>query len=294
MYVRRLRRGPIPLMTSSKDLIAGCIGEQAVVNVPFRIGTTSFIYPARWLPNVERLAGQVDDIEILLFELDCGVPDDAELRALAEWKGRADLTYTVHTPLNVSLASDSDSQRQTAIEQVCRAIELARPLKPYADIVHIDLGDCEHDKTPTDIRAWRRRAAGSLEAILDGGIPSADVCIETLDYDFSYIEPVVTDLGLSVAIDLGHLHRDERQERDLLLRNLHRTRVIQWHGVDPSGRDHRSLKYYPHERARWVVDTLLSVSYRGVLTLEVFREADFEESRAVVQSLLAEASADER
>jgi len=259
-----------------------------VVNVPFRIGATSFIYPARWLPNVERLAGRVDDIEILLFDLECGVPDDAELRALVEWKGRADLTYTVHTPLNVSLASDSDSQRQVAIEQVCRAIEMARPLKPHANIVHVYLGDCEHDREPSDLPAWRRRAAESLEAILCNGVSPADLCIETLDYDFSHIEPVVKDLGLSVAIDLGHLHRDERPERDLLLRNLHRTRVIQWHGVDPSGRDHRSLKHYPHERARWVVDTLLSVSYRGVLTLEVFHEADFEESLAVVQSLLAE------
>lgn len=258
------------------------------MNVPFRIGATSFIYPDRWLPNVERLAGRVDDIEILLFELACGVPDEEELRALVEWKGRADLTYTVHTPLDVSLASAIDSQRQMAIEQVCRAIELARPLRPHAYIAHVYLGDCEHDQAPTDIPAWRRRAAGSLEAILDRGVSPADLCIETLDYDFSHIEPVVNDLGLSVAIDLGHLHRDERPERDLLLRNLHRTRVIQWHGVDPSGRDHRSLKYYPHERARWVIDTLLSESYRGVLTLEVFREADFEESLVVVRSLLAE------
>jgi sugar phosphate isomerase/epimerase len=262
--------------------------EEDAVNVPFRIGATSFIYPARWLSNVERLAGRVDDIEILLFELECGVPDEAELRALVEWKGRAELTYTVHTPLNVSLASDRESQRQRAIEQVCRAIELARPLRPHAYIVHVYLGDCEHDREPSDLPAWRRRAAGSLEAILDSGISPADVCVETLDYDFSHIEPVVDDLGLSVAIDLGHLHRDARPEQEFLLRNLHRTRVIQWHGVDPSGRDHRSLKYYPPERARWVIDTLLRTSYRGVLTLEVFCEADFEESLAVVRSLLAE------
>lgn len=92
------------------------------MNVPFRIGATSFIYPSGWLPNVERLAGRVDDIEILLFELECGVPGEAELRALVEWQRRAELTYTVHTPLNVSLASDRESQRQRAIELVCRAI----------------------------------------------------------------------------------------------------------------------------------------------------------------------------
>lgn len=39
-----------------------------LVRAPFRIGATSFVYPDRWLGNVARLAGRVDDVEILLFE----------------------------------------------------------------------------------------------------------------------------------------------------------------------------------------------------------------------------------
>jgi hypothetical protein len=38
-------------------------------------------------------------------------------------------------------------------------------------------------------------------------------------------------------------------------------------------------------------NTLLEYPYQGVLTLEVFREADLEESMAVVTSLLAEGHA---
>jgi sugar phosphate isomerase/epimerase len=150
------------------------------VNVPFRIGATSFVYPDRWLPNVERLAGRVDDVEILVFEPE--LPDRAELAALANLKQKSGLTY-----------------------------------------------------------------------------------------------------------DLGHLHRDGRPEREVLRRNLRRTRVIQWHGVDASGRDHRSLALYPRERARALLDLLLTEPYCGVLTLEVFREDDFEESFAVLRDLLAEA-----
>jgi hypothetical protein len=52
------------------------------VIAPFRIGTTSFVYPARWLANVERLAGRVDDVEILLFELAGDAPGPDELAAL--------------------------------------------------------------------------------------------------------------------------------------------------------------------------------------------------------------------
>jgi len=256
---------------------------------PFRIGTTSFIYadsgrPDSWLANVERLAGRVDDVELLLFEPD-SVPGAAEIAALAAWKRRAALTYTVHTPLDVSLASENLALRLASIERVSAAIELARPLAPEGYIVHVYLGDREGDTAPVDRVAWRRRAAASLEAILARGVPAAELCIETLDYDFAYLEPVISDLGLSVALDLGHLDRDGRDERALLDRNLHRTRAIQWHGVEPGGRDHRSLRHYPAAKARWVIE-LLKRRYRGVVTLEVFREADFEESLALIHQLV--------
>ena len=46
--------------------------------------------------------------------------------------------------------------------------------------------------------------------------------------------------------------------------------------------------HYPRERARALLDTLLAEDYQGVLTLEVFREADLDESLAIVASLLEE------
>jgi hypothetical protein len=259
------------------------------VIVPFRIGTTSFVYPDRWLGNVARLAGRVDDVEILLFE-HAGLPDADEVAALAAWKSRAALSYTVHTPLDVSLASEDARRRTDAIDQVCRAIDRARPLAPEAYIIHIYLGDREHDAPPVDLAAWRRRAADSLSAIVARGTPPAALAVETLDYDFALLEPVIDELGVSVAIDLGHLDRDARAEAALLERNLHRTRSIQWHGVEPGGRDHRSLAHYPADKARRVL-ALLCERYRGVVTLEVFREADFEESLALLHRWLGREAA---
>ncbi|MFH0810816.1 MAG: cobamide remodeling phosphodiesterase CbiR [Pseudomonadota bacterium] len=255
---------------------------------PFRLGTTSFIYPDSWLANVERLAGRVHDVEILFFDLDNPDtwPCPTEQSALAEWKSRAQLTYTLHTPLKVSLASEDERRRRESVATVCRAIELAAPFEPDAYVVHVCLGEREHDPFPADLAAWRRRAVRSLEEILARGVAPGDLCVESLDYDFAYIEPVISDLGLSAAIDIGHLRRDGRSEGELLRRNLHRVRLIHWHGVDPSGRDHRSLAHYPREHARRLLDMLLEESYRGVLTLEVFGESDFEESLAIVGSLL--------
>ncbi len=54
-----------------------------------RLGTTSYIYPADIITNVRRLAGKVQDVELVIFELDegsNGLPDDdtiAELNALS-------------------------------------------------------------------------------------------------------------------------------------------------------------------------------------------------------------------
>ncbi len=260
------------------------------MNVPFRLGTTSFIQPGSWVDNVKQLAGRVADVEILFFD-GSELPGAEELQALADWKARAGLTYSLHTPLDASLASDSEARRQAGVASVQRAIETARPFRPEATIVHVYLGEHEHDEhVPSDLHAWRRRAGRSLEALLASGVAPHELCVEILDYDFALIEPVVAELGVSVAVDIGHLVRDGRDERAMLQRHLHRTRVIQWHGTDPSGRDHRGLAHYPRDGARWLLDTLIRESYTGVLTLEVFRAADLEESLAVVASLMEERS----
>jgi sugar phosphate isomerase/epimerase len=112
--------------------------------------------------------------------------------------------------------------------------------------------------------------------------------VELLDYDYQCIEPVVRELGLSVALDVGHLVRDGLDELGALARLLPLTRIVQWHGTDPNDRDHRSLEHYPRTRALGLLAALRAADYRGVLTLEVFRAADLESSRRVLASLLAE------
>lgn len=258
------------------------------MQLPFRLGTTSYIYPDRWLPNVQRLAGRVKDIEILFFDLDDAEaqPGRDEIQGLYRLKRDFNLTYSLHTPLGASLASEDERLRQESVEKVWRAVELSKPFEPEAYVVHVYCGDREHDRRPADVFSWRSRACRSLKELLNRGMKPQDLCIETLDYPFRLIEPVVDKLGLSVAVDVGHLYRDGSSDQ-VLLDNLFRTRIIQWHGVDPSDRDHRSLAYYPRDRAIWLLNTLRE-SYRGVLTLEVFREQDFEESLAVVESLAGE------
>ena len=76
---------------------------------PFRIGTTSYIIPDEIIPNVRYLAGLVDDIELVLFEVDDGpnnLPDAAAIKELQSLAARHQLTYTVHLPLDLQLAGE--------------------------------------------------------------------------------------------------------------------------------------------------------------------------------------------
>jgi adenosylcobalamin phosphodiesterase len=255
-----------------------------------RIGTTSFIHPGSWLENVERLGPVFDDIEILFFESGPGAfPSPDECRALARQKREHALTYSLHTPLAASLASEDDARRSAGVASVLSAIEVARPLEPENVVVHVYHGDEEHAAVrPEDLSAWRERAARSLELIVAHGVPAERLCVELLDYDYALIEPVVEALGLSVALDVGHLVRDGLDELGTVRRLLPRTRIVQWHGTDPSGRDHRSLEFYPSDRGLALLALLREQHYEGVLTLEVFRAADLESSRESLSHWLDE------
>jgi sugar phosphate isomerase/epimerase len=256
-----------------------------------RIGTTSFIYPGGWLDNVRRLGPDFDDIEILFFESQGAgaFPTPEECVGLLQAKRELGLTYSLHTPLDASLASEDEARRQAGVASVLRALEAARGLEPESVVVHVYHGDAEHQESrPTDLRGWRERAARSLCALVASGVPRERLCVELLDYDYALIEPVVDELGLSVALDVGHLVRDGLDELEVLRRLLPKTRIVQWHGTDPSGRDHRSLEHYPIDKARALVRALYHGGFEGVLTLEVFRAADLAGSRALLAQLLAE------
>ena len=69
---------------------------------------------------------------------------------------------------------------------------------------------------------------------------------------------------------------------------LPRARLLQWHGTEPGGRDHRSLRHYPGHRARELLSRLVAAQFDGVLTLEVFDAEELASSEQVLEQLWAE------
>jgi sugar phosphate isomerase/epimerase len=256
---------------------------------PFRIGTTSYIIPDDILPNLEYLRDRVDDVELVLFESDefSNLPSPGAVEQIGRLGREANLTYTVHLPLDIRLGSADEAERQASVGKCLRVIERMRPVEPFGWILHLH-GEQRGDPPTTDLPRWRSQNRRSLRELLAGGLPRRQLCVESLDYDFDLVAGLVEEFDLSVCLDIGHLLVQRRDVVAHLDRWLDRARVFHVHGVNPEGADHNALDHIP----AGILETLAGRLTRlptgdvRVMTMEIFGQDDFERSRKTVAERL--------
>lgn len=254
---------------------------------PFRLGTTSYIIPDDILPNVRYLADKAQDVELVLFEVDQGASNlptpevVGELAALAETNA---LTYTVHLPLDLRLGADGDAGHVSLVK--ARAvIERTRALNPWAYVLHLDGRDLLAAPSRGAAAAWQDQAVRALELAAGWAGGPDRLAVENLEgYPLDFWTPVFERVPVSRCVDIGHLWLDHHDPLPFLKAALPRTRVVHLHGV--AQRAHQALSHMPPETLNPVVDCLCE-AFTGVVTLEVFGEADFQSS---VAALAASAS----
>jgi sugar phosphate isomerase/epimerase len=257
--------------------------------LPFRLGSTSYVIPADILPNVRHLARWVDDIELVLFEVndESNLPSTADVAELSALADAHDLTYTVHLPLDLRLAADDDHRRRhPSLDKARRVIRATRPLNPWAYVVHLDGAEIAPVADLETLARWQEQARRSLEIIgQELGDPGL-IALENLEnYDPAAFLPLLEQLPISLCVDVGHLLKNRKDSLSYLLAHVKRTRVIHLHGVR-DGRDHRGLEHLPDGLLAELLDRLVAVDYRGVLTLEVFAEHHFSAGRERVLALM--------
>jgi sugar phosphate isomerase/epimerase len=249
---------------------------------PFRLGTTSYIIPADLLPNVAFLADKVDDIELVLFESDefSNLPDAAAIEKLKEIASRFDLTYTVHLPLDTWMGHEDESVRQQSVDKCLRVIERTAPISPFAYVVHFH-GDQRGENPSPEMERWIEGHRQSMEMLVQT-VDAHDLCVELLDYPYDLIDGIVSDYGLSICLDMGHLLLYGYEPVEYLDRYLSRTRVVHLHGVE-EGHDHRGLSCVPAGLLRTLVERLGNGSNKTrVLTMEIFDEGMLHQSLDVL------------
>lgn len=254
---------------------------------PLRVGTTSYILPADILPNVEFLAPLVEDVELVLFESDeiSNLPSPSaveELGRLARSKG---LSYTVHLPMDAHLGAPEEPRRLAAVGKCQRVIDLTVPLDPFALIVHFHHDDYKTGIPAHTVPAWQEALRRSVRELLDHGVPSRALCVETLSYPFDLVAGIVEEFDLSVCLDVGHLVLFGFDVAEAIRRYWPRTRVIHIHGVH-AGKDHKDLSLLDPDIPLMILSAAHGDPRTGrVLTLEVFNEPDLRGSLAVLERL---------
>jgi sugar phosphate isomerase/epimerase len=252
-----------------------------VLGTLYRLGSTSYVWPADILPNVRRLGPLVDDVELVLFEVDdySNLPGAATVSELGDLSQGHDLTYTVHLPLDLTLA------HPPSLEKAGRVIACTRDLAPWAFVLHLDGKRVESNPEPEVLALWQQEAYRVLDSLTEMVGDAALLCVENLEnYAPECFVPLLEQIPVGLCVDVGHLWLTGRDPLPFLDEHLDRTRVIHLHGIGE--RAHQSLAHQGTERVAPVLELLRKRSYQGVVTLEVFGRTDFFSSRALVAGLV--------
>ena len=243
-----------------------------------RIGTSSYIYPANIITNVRRLAGRVQDVELVLFEVNdprWDLPNRAVIQELRQIALNNSSTYTVHLPLSLGLAGN-----QPNLDLARRVIAGTLDLDPYAFIIHVEDGPW---KESNKLETWVENSKKSLELIGKEIGVLERICVENLeDQPSSLMDSILASLPVSCCVDIGHLWKQGLDPLPYLKSWLPRMRVAHIHGV--GRRDHQKLSVMSTSRLNPVIN-LLDKEFGGVLTIEVFNETDLIDSLAMLREL---------
>ena len=248
---------------------------------PFRLATTSFIYPAGYSDNVRRLAPLVDEIELLLLESD-HLPDSSEVRQLQTLADDQDVSYNVHLPMDIRLGAVDAEQRHRSISVVAQTLERVAPLDATTCTLHLSVDD--RVQSSTDLKAWQSRCRESLEDLMQRTkIPSRCLSVETLDFNPQWLVDIVEPMDTAICIDVGHLLRFGYDLALVIDLFQQRTTAYHLHGV-AGGKDHLSLAKLETDAANTLIPVLKH--FCGTVSLEVFNHRHFTESLDTLASLM--------
>lgn len=248
---------------------------------PFRLATTSYIYPDYILPNARLLSPYLDEMELVLFE-SRNLPTAEEISGLCALHSEGGFSYHVHLPLDISLGHPSAEVRRQGLGTVKEIVALTGVLGPSCYTLHYVLDDaCRRG----GFSSWRRNIYQSTEAILEMGLDPAAISVEILDYPLTWLEDIIEGLGLSICLDFGHIVQNGDDPGHYLDKYRHRTSVIHLQGVD-QGRDHLGLEVLDEALLAGWLRRLRA--YTGTVSIEVFCFDYLQNSLAVLEKRWAQ------
>ncbi len=236
------------------------------------LGGTSWVVHGDFAENMRALSGDVDDMQLVLFDNTYGsnIPSKNDVHELIALRRELGMNCTVHFAENVCMSLDT-SERRRCEDSCLRIMELFDELEPYAYVLHL-CGERYGKRPSADMGHWRELTIRSAERIAEAARDKKLICTETLDFDFDYIWPIIKETGISACIDIGHLVMYGYPVEERLKKYLSAVRVLHIHGVKPDGTDHSAMTYFDKGLLSRVLDILASDGRQRVMTIEVFED----------------------
>lgn len=234
---------------------------------PFKIGTTSFIYPDYFIPNVRMLGPYLDEIELLLFESDSidTLLSKSVISDLIQLAENFNLTYNIHLPTDISISDPDPKKQQRAVDILIRVIDQTADLLPSTCTLHVPYTNLSFEDNT--VRRWQNLICNHLGKILAKGIPPEKLALETLDYPIDILAEIIERLNLALCLDIGHLIVHGYDIQSIFNSYAELIPIIHLHGVDHC-RDHLALDQLPERLLRTVIWILKN--FKGTVSLEVF------------------------
>ncbi|MBT8332046.1 MAG: sugar phosphate isomerase/epimerase [Deltaproteobacteria bacterium] len=247
---------------------------------PFKIGTTSFIYPDLYVPNVKMLGPFVDEIEMLLFESGpaASLLSNAVINELKHLSQELQISYNIHLPTDISISDPAPVKQDKAVDTLMRIIERVAPLSPSSHTLHVPYSGAVYGEN--HLRKWQNDIHKNLEKIVSAGVSADRLAIETLDYPIELLERVIRDLKLSICLDIGHLIISGADIPSVFNRSFEAVSIIHLHGVKDR-KDHGPLDRLSDNLLDAVIGRLKKFS--GTVSLEVFNFENLKSSLDVLE-----------
>jgi len=270
-----------PTPEQMRDLLAAFAPMKG--QFPFRLGTTSYIYPGEILPNVELLADCIDEIQLLLFEGHSysNIPNRETIERLNEIASEKQITYSIHLPLDIYPGHEEESVRKESVRTIESIYRVGRELNCETFVFHYANRN-PNGRSFRSLRTWRERLCRSTEELIALGISSQHLCVENLSYPFSWVSDLVDQYRLSKCIDIGHLRVHSFPVQSHLKNHLPDSKIVHLHGLK-NGVDHKGLSHRDGRSIRQLFRKIEEFQYRGSVILEVFQLTHLLESLQTFQ-----------
>jgi sugar phosphate isomerase/epimerase len=261
----------------------------------FCIGAPSIGYGQNLIENVRFLAARVAHVEILLFHTPTlhNFPTRAELKAVQKLGDNEGLSFSVHLPTSLEIASRYEEKRSASIRMIVDLLNLMDELNPTYHILHIPVtkptltvvpGQYLTPKNRDKFDGWTQRATDSLQAIQDRTGGRHHILVENINYSPIFLESFWKSDLCDLCLDMGHLLLGREKVSQTTRQFMPVIKEVHLHGVK-NDEEHLSLAVLPDARVSSWIDLLVGADFNGVVNLEVFSPEDLETSLDILLAM---------